>query len=67
MDEEINIIRNRHEIIVHYHPLPRRIVLQEAVDVIRHVENDDDQDEHRNGEEKRADEFLEYVEVDLLH
>jgi hypothetical protein len=67
MDEKVYIIRYGHDVIVHDHLSQRRIVLQEAVDVLRQVEDDDDQDQHRDGEEERPDVFLEDICVYLSH
>ena len=67
MDEQVDLIRYRHDGVVDHHPLPRRIVFQEAVDVFGHIENDNDQNQHRDGKKESAKILLEDICVYFSH
>ena len=67
MNKKVDIIRYRHDVIIHYHALPRGVVLQETVDVFGQIEDDDHQKQHGDGEKECTDVLLEDICVYLSH
>ena len=58
MDELVGEIRDGREVMIDHHPLPRGVMPQEGIDVLREVEHDDDHHEQGHGKEKGAEKLF---------